>query len=215
MLRKNQYNVAGRNIKQLFAGEAAERKWRNRHEKIYSGNLYSNISGRAYGLRSRNEGSSLAESIETEAAETVSSEAAEETGYVSGTLTSLGTETLGFTLEDGTEMEFSMGSAVLDTEADLTEGLAVTVSYQETEAGFEALYLTDAPTVTGEVVDGTMASVQIRLEDGTEMLFDKQEANVNLKDGLVIGNRITVAYRENGDSAESGFYMAVMIRDAD
>ena len=175
--------------------------------------------------------SSPAESIETEAAETASSEAAEEetageaaeetssaaeeTGYVSGTLTSLGTETLGLTLEDGTEMEFSMGSAVLDTEADLTEGLAVTVSYQETEAGFEALYLTDAPTVTGEVVDGTMASVQIRLEDGTEMLFDKQEANVNLKDGLVIGNRITVAYRENGDSAESGFYLAVMIRDAD
>ncbi len=184
---------------------------------------------------------SLAESIETEAAEeetageaaeetssaaeeTASTEemsnaeetlSAEETGYVSGTLTSLGTETLGLTLEDGTEMEFSMGSAVLDTEADLTEGLAVTVSYQETEAGFEALYLTDAPTVTGEVVDGTMASVQIRLEDGTEMLFDKQEANVNLKDGLVIGNQITVAYRENGDSAESGFYMAVMIRDAD
>lgn len=159
--------------------------------------------------------SSPAESIETEAAETVSSEAAEETGYVSGTLTSLGTETLGLTLEDGTEMEFSMESTVLDTEADLTEGLTVTVSYQETEAGFEALYLTDAPTVTGEVVDGTMASVQIRLEDGTEMLFDKQEANVDLKDGLVIGNQITVAYRENGDSAESGFYMAVMIRDAD
>ena len=159
--------------------------------------------------------SSPAESIETEAAETASSEAAEETGYVSGTLTSLGTETLGLTLEDGTEMEFSMESTVLDTEADLTEGLTVTVSYQETEAGFEALYLTDAPTVTGEVVDGTMASVRIRLEDGTEMLFDKQEANVNLKDGLVIGNRITVAYRENGDSAESGFYMAVMIRDAD
>ena len=188
---------------------------------------------------------SLAESIETEAAETVSSEAAEEeiaeetssaveeasnaeeassaeetpnaeeTGYVSGTLTSLGTETLGLTLEDGTEMEFSMESTVLDTEADLTEGLTVTVSYQETEAGFEALYLTDAPTVTGEVVDGTMASVRIRLEDGTEMLFDKQEANVDLKDGLVIGNQITVAYRENGDSAESGFYMAVMIRDAD
>ena len=140
---------------------------------------------------------------------------AEETGYVSGTLTSLGTETLGLTLEDGTEMEFSMGSTVLDTEADLTEGLTVTVSYQETEAGFEALYLTDAPTVTGEVVDGTMASVRIRLEDGTEMLFDKQEANVDLKDGLVIGNQITVAYRENGDSAVSGFYMAVMIRDAD
>lgn len=140
---------------------------------------------------------------------------AEETGYVSGTLTSLGTETLGLTLEDGTEMEFSMGSTVLDTEADLTEGLTVMVSYQETEAGFEALYLTDAPTVTGEVVDGTMASVRIRLEDGTEMLFDKQEANVNLKDGLVIGNQITVAYRENGDSAESGFYLAVMIRDAD
>ena len=186
--------------------------------------------------------SSPAESIETEAAETVSSEAAEEetageaaeetssaeeassaeetpnaeeTGYVSGTLTSLGTETLGLTLEDGTEMEFSMGSTVLDTEADLTEGLTVTVSYQETEAGFEALYLTDAPTVTGEVVDGTMASVRIRLEDGTEMLFDKQEANVDLKDGLVIGNQITVAYRENGDSAESGFYLAVMIRDAD
>ena len=187
--------------------------------------------------------SSPAESIETEAAETASSEAAEEetageaaeetssaaeeaasteetsnaeeTGYVSGTLTSLGTETLGLTLEDGTEMEFSMGSTVLDTEADLTEGLTVTVSYQETEAGFEALYLTDAPTVTGEVVDGTMASVRIRLEDGTEMLFDKQEANVDLKDGLVIGNQITVAYRENGDSAESGFYMAVMIRDAD
>ena len=60
-----------------------------------------------------------------------------------------------------------------------------------------------------------MASVRIRLEDGTEMLFDKQEANVDLTDGLVIGNQITVAYRENGDSAESGFYMAVMIRDAD
>ena len=60
-----------------------------------------------------------------------------------------------------------------------------------------------------------MASVRIRLEDGTEMLFDKQEANVDLKDGLVIGNQITVAYRENGDSAESGFYLAVMIRDAD
>ena len=140
---------------------------------------------------------------------------AEETGYVSGTLTSLGTETLGLTLEDGTEMEFSMESTVLDTEADLTEGLTVTISYQETEAGFEALYLTDAPTVTGEVVDAAMASVRIRLEDGTEMLFDKQEANVDLKDGLVIGNQITVAYRENGDSAESGFYMAVMIRDAD
>lgn len=150
---------------------------------------------------------------ETSSAEETSN--AEETGYVSGTLTSLGTETLGLTLEDGTKMEFSMESTVLDTEADLTEGLTVTVSYQETEAGFEALYLTDAPTVTGEVVDGTMASVRIRLEDGTEMLFDKQEANVDLKDGLVIGNQITVAYRENGDSAESGFYLAVMIRDAD
>ena len=56
LLRKNQYNVAGRNIKQLFAGEAAEREWRDQHEKIYSGNLYGNISGRAYGLRSRNAG---------------------------------------------------------------------------------------------------------------------------------------------------------------
>ena len=141
--------------------------------------------------------SSPAESIETEAAETASSEAAEETGYASGTLTSLGTETLGLTLEDGTEMEFSMESTVLDTEADLTEGLTVTVSYQETEAGFEALYLTDAQYSQNFDIKGT------------------QEANVDLKDGLVIGNQITVAYRENGDSAESGFYMAVMIRDAD
>ena len=74
MLRKNQYTVAGRNIKQLFAGEASE-----------------------------------------------------ETAYVAGTLTAVGTETLGLPLEDGTEMEFSMGSAVLDTEADLTEGLAVMI----------------------------------------------------------------------------------------
>ena len=153
LLRKNQYNVAGRNIKQLFAGEAAEREWRDQHEKIYSGICMVILAGALTACGAGTQESSPAESIETEAAETASSEAAEEeiaeetssaaeeasstaeeasnaeeassaeetpnaeeTGYVSGTLTSLGTETLGLTLEDGTEMEFSMESTVLDTE---------------------------------------------------------------------------------------------------
>lgn len=137
-----------------------------------------------------------------------------ESGYVSGTILTLSFDSLSLETEDGDQMEFGLREALLDTEADLTEGLFVTISYEVQGEERLALYLTDAPLVTGEVVDGTMGAVRIRLEDGTEMNFDKQEASVKLKEGLLIGNRITVAYRSAGDSAESGFYRALWIRDA-
>ena len=140
--------------------------------------------------------------------------AARESGYISGTISAMSSDSLSLETEDGETMEFGMREVVLDTEADLTEGLFVTVNYEEKEDTRTALYLTDAPLVTGEVVDGTMGSVRIRLEDGTEMNFDKQEASVNLEEGLLIGNQITVAYRSVGDSQESGFYRALWIRDA-
>lgn len=137
-----------------------------------------------------------------------------ESGYVCGTILTLSFDSLSLETEDGDQMEFGLREALLDTEADLTEGLFVTISYEVQGEERLALYLTDAPLVTGEVVDGTMGAVRIRLEDGTEMNFDKQEASVKLKEGLLIGNRITVAYRSAGDSAESGFYRALWIRDA-
>ena len=84
----------------------------------------------------------------------------------------MSSDSLSLETEDGETMEFGMREVVLDTEADLTKGLFVTVSYEEKEDTRTALYLTDAPLVTGEVVDGTMGSVRIRLEDGTEMNFD-------------------------------------------
>lgn len=53
----------------------------------------------------------------------------------------------------------------------------------------------DVEKVTGSVVDGTMYTLIVRLEDGTLRIFTKENADVNLSQGLLIDSTVTVYYR--------------------
>lgn len=49
-------------------------------------------------------------------------------------------------------------------------------------------------TISGEVTDGTNSSIRIKAEDGKEYTFTKDGAKTDLKDGIIIGNQVTIEY---------------------
>lgn len=52
----------------------------------------------------------------------------------------------------------------------------------------------EVKTVTGEIIDAAMNTIIIRTEDGTDLILGKEDAETDLKDGLLIGNSVVVEY---------------------
>lgn len=67
--------------------------------------------------------------------------------------------------------------------------------------------------ITGEVIDAAMNTVIIRTEGGVDLIFSKEDAEIDLKDGLVIGNLITIEYTGNIEGNDASSAKAVKISD--
>lgn len=75
---------------------------------------------------------------------------------------------------------------------------AMAITLEEVKAG---LKLTNEPSsstetayIEGVLQDGTMNTITILTDDGKELLFGKEGAEVNEPDGLIIGDRLRIYY---------------------
>lgn len=68
--------------------------------------------------------------------------------------------------------------------------------------------------ITGEVIDAAMNTVIIRTEDGADLIFSKEDAEIDLNDGFVIGNLITIEYTGKIEGNDASLAKAVKISDA-
>lgn len=74
------------------------------------------------------------------------------------------------------------------------EVVAETTTAPETTEESEAAEQEETKTITGEILDAAMNTVIIRTEDGVDLIFSKEDAESDLKDGLVIGNSVVIEY---------------------
>lgn len=74
-----------------------------------------------------------------------------------------------------------------------TEAVATaeTTTEEETAAETEP---EETKTITGEILDAAMNTIIIRTEDGADLIFSKEDAESDLKDGLKIGNSVVIEY---------------------
>lgn len=84
-----------------------------------------------------------------------------------------------------------------EEQAKLYNGMAVKLD--EVKQGFEITAVSSSSSeelvyVDGVLQDGTMNTITIQTDDGKELLFDKEGAEVNIADGLIIGDRLRVYY---------------------
>ena len=72
------------------------------------------------------------------------------------------------------------------------------IQLDEVKAGFTVVNTSSSSSETayidGTLTDGTMNTITIETSDGKELLFNKEGAEVNEPDGLVIGDRLRIYY---------------------
>lgn len=68
-------------------------------------------------------------------------------------------------------------------------------------------------TVTGTVTDAATSSVTIKTQDGAELAFMTDGAEISMKDGLLIGDVVSLTY--TGTIAETDTSAAVVVRMTD
>lgn len=76
-------------------------------------------------------------------------------------------------------------------ETTVTAAATVPETVPETTADAD---IEEVKTVTGEIIDAAMNTIIIRTEDGTDLILGKEDAETDLKDGLLIGNSVVVEY---------------------
>lgn len=80
-------------------------------------------------------------------------------------------------------------------ETTTTEAVAETTTEPETtEESEETAEPEETKTITGEILDVAMNTIIIRTEDGVDLIFSKEDAESDLKDGLKIGNSVVIEY---------------------
>lgn len=80
-------------------------------------------------------------------------------------------------------------------ETTTTEAVAETTTEPETpEESEETAEPEETKTITGEILDAAMNTIIIRTEDGVDLIFSKEDAESDLKDGLKIGNSVVIEY---------------------
>lgn len=52
----------------------------------------------------------------------------------------------------------------------------------------------ETKTIEGEIIDAAMSTIIIKTEDGAELIFSKEDAEADLKDGLIVGNFVVLEY---------------------
>lgn len=86
---------------------------------------------------------------------------------------------------------------VPDEEQELYQSMAI--SADEVKDGFTVTASpssskTESSYMEGILEDGTINTITIKTDDGKELFFDKEGAEVNAPDGLIIGDRLRVYY---------------------
>lgn len=80
-------------------------------------------------------------------------------------------------------------------ETTTTEAVAETTTEPETpEESEETAEPEETKTIAGEILDAAMNTIIIRTEDGVDLIFSKEDAESDLKDGLKIGNSVVIEY---------------------
>lgn len=74
-----------------------------------------------------------------------------------------------------------------------TEAVATAETTTEEEPAAET-EPEETKTITGEILDAAMNTIIIRTEDGVDLIFSKEDAESDLKDGLKIGNSVVIEY---------------------
>lgn len=74
-----------------------------------------------------------------------------------------------------------------------TEAVATAETTTEKEPAAET-EPEETKTITGEILDAAMNTIIIRTEDGVDLIFSKEDAESDLKDGLKIGNSVVIEY---------------------
>lgn len=74
-----------------------------------------------------------------------------------------------------------------------TEAVATAETTTEEEPAAET-EPEETKTITGEILDAAMNTIIIRTEDGVGLIFSKEDAESDLKDGLKIGNSVVIEY---------------------
>lgn len=105
--------------------------------------------------------------------------------------------------EDGKDLIFGKEDAETDLENGLVIGNSVIIEYtgeidgtnaSETKVLKISDHAAESMTITGEVLDGSMNTIMIKIEDGKELTFDTVDAETDYKDGLLIGNSVAIEY---------------------
>ena len=68
------------------------------------------------------------------------------------------------------------------------------VSDEEDAVLYSEMASSETAYIDGTLTDGTMNTITIETSDGKELLFNKEGAEVNEPDGLVIGDRLRIYY---------------------
>lgn len=84
--------------------------------------------------------------------------------------------------------------AATSTEETVTTEAAATAETTTEEEPAAETEPEETKTITGEILDAAMNTIIIRTEDGVDLIFSKEDAESDLKDGLKIGNSVVIEY---------------------
>lgn len=84
--------------------------------------------------------------------------------------------------------------AATSTEETVTTEAAATAETTTEEEPAAEREPEETKTITGEILDAAMNTIIIRTEDGVDLIFSKEDAESDLKDGLKIGNSVVIEY---------------------
>ena len=111
------------------------------------------------------------------------------------------------------EAETTMEAESQETEESSEEASAEEeTSKEDTDAAAEAA---EEKQITGTVVDAAMNSIIIRTDDGRDLSFSKEDAETDLKDGLLLDIKVTITYTGEIDGDDATGAKVIRITDAE
>ena len=107
--------------------------------------------------------------------------------------------------------------AATEAETQETESSSEETSEEasEEETADETADPAEEKEITGTVVDAARNSIIIRTDDGQELSFSKEDAETDLKDGLLLDMKVTIVYTGEIDGNDASGAKVIRITDAE
>ncbi|RGZ00101.1 hypothetical protein [Clostridium sp. AM58-1XD] len=113
-----------------------------------------------------------------------------------------------------TETETTVETTKAAAETETKEPEMTSVSTEESESESADADEKNEKKITGTVIDAAMNSIIIKTDDGEELAFSKEDAKVELKDGLLIGIEVTLTYTGEIKDGNAADVKVIKITDA-